>query len=504
VALLAGLAALALVLATVHGVAIDSDSAAYTDAARSLGHGHGLTLHGAYPQIEATRRGDPSFPLVHWPPLFPSLLGGLVGLGGSAIGAARWAMVGLLAANTLLFGMLAWRASGGNRTAAMLGAVAFALSPVGLPLHSEAVSGPLFLLLAFSALELVARYIERERPMLLVAAGTLAGAGLLARYSGVALVAACFVGLITLAPGGLGGRVLRAGAFSLAVLAIPAAWLARNAIVADTATGRHGLYFDPPPLSDVGDALGDATEWFAPSAVPAVARGAIAVLVVAAGVLAVRGLRGPSGWPALDLGARVRLELFGIFALLHVATVVVGALLLESPIDTRSFAPAWCGAMLAAVGFLGAVIGRRRGRVQPVPGMALAGAVGVVLLAFVVGTIDRASDLHGRRLGFESSSWRSSPTLARVKALTQGTVVYSNAPDAVYVLSGRSVRSLPPRRDPLGDRANPDYAAALARLRRSQGVVAEFQAVHRDYLPEPAALGLRRRASTADGALYGE
>jgi hypothetical protein len=506
----AALAGLALLLATPHGVGMPSDSVAYTDAAGNLADGDGLSLSGAYPHLEGTRQGEPDFPLVHWPPAFPTLLAGLSVVDGDSVSAARWVMIGLLAVNSLLFGLLAWRIAGRSRPAAIIGAALFALSPVGIPLHGDALSEPLFFLFAFGGLELVARHLESDRLWWLVAGGALVSLALLTRYAAPALAATCFLALFAFAPGTLPRRLLRAAAFSAAVLVPLVLWLARNSAVADTATGRGGPTWNPPSSSDLVDAVGAVTEWFAPSFLPDAARALLAVAVVAGGVLAVSALRGSRAWTTLEHGVKVRVALFGGLAVLYALFVIVSAAFFDAAIDTRGFAPAWSALLVVAVGVVATVLAGterpRRALARP----ALAASLTLVLLAFLVQVVEKVHDLGGEDLGYKSDSWRRSATMARVERLPPDTRVYSNAPDAVYLLTGREVKSIPPRVDPLADQPNPSYARRLRELRRSLrggAVVAYFHAVdNRPYLPDESTL--RRQASLsltrriADGALY--
>ena len=205
-ALIALLSGLALAALSGDGLNVSPDTVAFYDSATNLADGNGLVLTASYPNLEPTVMGRLDFPLVHWAPLWPALLAGPVALGADAADAARWLLCLLLAANVALFGRLVARLTSDNRAATLTGAVLFALSPAGIPLHADALSEPLFLLLALGGLELLASFIVSERRYLAVSAVVVMALALLTRYAGLPLLGAAFLGLALFGPGSRGRR----------------------------------------------------------------------------------------------------------------------------------------------------------------------------------------------------------------------------------------------------------------------------------------------------------
>jgi hypothetical protein len=106
--------------------------------------------------------------------------------------------------------------------------------------------------------------------------------------------------------------------------------------------------------------------------------------------------------------------------------------------------------------------------------------------------------------------WRSSPLISQVEALPAGTVVYSNLPGPLWLVTGRHVLGLPDPRLPAGAGANPDYAAQLrvtrGDLARNHGVVVDLTGKLSRYLaargkwPPPAQLAPRLGLAVPRGA----
>ncbi len=135
--------------------------------------------------------------------------------------------------------------------------------------------------------------------------------------------------------------------------------------------------------------------------------------------------------------------------------------------------------VVAVVGLLPWLHRHLAGRTRPA-----AAAVGLVLLALhgiqaASWVVDGLSDTTVGRRGLTAAAWDDSTVLAAVAALPPGVTVYSNAPEAIFLLTGRSTSPLPAHTDYLSDRRRPEYEAELAatadRLRNDGGVVVWFR-----------------------------
>ena len=72
----------------------------------------------------------------------------------------------------------------------------------------------------------------------------------------------------------------------------------------------------------------------------------------------------------------------------------------------------------------------------------------VVILAVVAGyNLERAAEwsmsTRKRGLGYASRTWRRSPTIAALRTFPRETMIYSNAPDVIYVLAKRDAQPVP-------------------------------------------------------------
>jgi hypothetical protein len=60
----------------------------------------------------------------------------------------------------------------------------------------------------------------------------------------------------------------------------------------------------------------------------------------------------------------------------------------------------------------------------------------------LVATLRDAADLHERGDGYANSAW-TRDLIAMVRQMPQSVVIYSNAPEVIYYLTGREAREIP-------------------------------------------------------------
>lgn len=508
-----------LLLSSPNGLVVSSDSVAFADAGHNLADGRGLSLSGSYTNLEPTLKGAQDFPLVHWAPLYPAALGAGEWLGGSTADVARYVAALLLAANICVLGLVIWRMTR-SRVATVLGAALVAMSPIGLSRHAFELSEPLFLLFLLGGLELLARHLRTRRTGLLVAACAVLSLALLSRYAGLPVLAVVLVSLLVLGRGELRRRLLVAGAATLAVAVPLAGWLLRNVAEAGTATGRSGATWHPPGLNELGSAVGALAQWLAPAALSPAPRALFAAVVatlLVGGMLALSRSAAVHLRPTSDQG--VRLLLLGAFVVLYGAFLLLSRSLLDAanPLNDRGFAPLYAGSVAIVLTLVTSALHTPRARRLSRGAAAVALGGLLVVGAYAQQTATAASHLRRGEAagdpqeGYLGDEWRSSATLTAVRAVGPATKVYSNAPDAILVATGRRALTVPVRTDPISGRAYAGYAPAMAALRREvhdgRAVVAWFDGVDRGYLPSLAELqqraGLKVVSVTDDGSILG-
>jgi len=508
-ALVAGVAVaiLGVLAATRWGIGASPDSVVYLGVARNLLAGRGLTIPF----------GDVAdAPLTRFPPLYPGLLALAGSLAGDALAAARWLQAGLFGANALLIAHLVTQARGRVTGATVAVAALFVLSPSMFLLHSMAWSEPAFLLLCLSCLALLARFLRTQDVRWAAAAGITAGLVCLTRYAGVALLGAGLLSILVWSRGDRRRRA-RAALVFLGLGAIPlGGWLLRNLAIAGTAADR-AVVPHLVGMTQAWQALDTVARWLLlPSSAPSVVKVG-AALLAGAGVLGALIVSGPSdpmrrGTPWLESLLRLPAEirLLGVFSVVYGLFLLASVSLVDAntPFDERLLSPLFVAVLVTSVFSLGTVQGAGRGARLVRAAIVIAGALFSLLSLRASSTA--ALEAYRNGIGFNQLEWRGSPTLAHLSELPETTRIYANAPEAVYLLTGRSALQVPKRANLVTRQSNERFQDEVmemgAALAEEGGVIVYLRRVQSASLPTEQELrdllSLEPLYHGDDGAIY--
>jgi 4-amino-4-deoxy-L-arabinose transferase-like glycosyltransferase len=484
--------AIVLVATSRYGPGVTPDSINYEAAARSLVAGTGL------------QRFDGT-PFVHWPPLYPLLLAAFVRVGLDPLTGAR-------ILNALVFGGLvlvfarSFRDYQNERSLWLAGTGWMVLSRPLLFVSIMAWSEPLFVLFTVLGVLALIRYLKDPRRATLLWAAVVAALACLTRYMGIALVLAGVILMMGRARS-VSRKIALGHAASFGVLPILplAAWLFRNYSLTSTLAGERAA-----SVTGLGESLAQAADilsrWFYWHKFSAAGTLTIVALLLAAVGFAWRAGGGRAR-------RRVSARRTDVLPWVVFALVYLGLLLLLSAtvtidrISDRLLSPVYVPALLLLVLALGfAAAGLREAPFGSAVSRAVLryGLLGVcaLYLYYPVGQVAEDVALWRREGagGFNTVEWRESPTMRRAKNLPlDGTRIYSNAPDAVFFLTGRKTERTPTR----GTRIE-----ALQDTLSSEGVVylVWFNAMKRPFLTDldelVRELPATRIAALEDGAIF--
>jgi hypothetical protein len=466
----------AVLVATRDAVSAGPDSSVYIGTAHSFADGHGLNVPIHYYPLGKVNIGTPPpgqvspkpTPLVVYAPGAPVLLS----IGGDPLSAARAEDALFFALAILVIGLFTLAATGELwlATAAQLvvaGSIVVPLSDVG----TNAAS------IFFTVVALGAVITFRRQPR--------------KRWLAIAVVA---VGLATLeryADGGLivwGVLALRerrrdALTFLLASSVPLAAWFGYEHFSGRGSGHSLGHHLVGGSFRAGARSVAD---WVLPASAPTAVALLAAIAVAVAVFVVVR--RRP------EMPAR----LLVLFAIVQIVVLEIAITFFDAfvNLDSRELIPCFVAVVVA----LACSIERTR-------------AMRLLVAAAVVASLGRgafeiAKDVP---LFYRTSQWTHSPVIAAVRELPAHTIVYSNAPDAIYLLDGRATSSVPELFDFSTRKHNSRYAAQLAEISSTLstrgGVVVYVRGLGRTYLPSERtlvnALSLRLIRETRDGAVYG-
>ncbi len=416
-----------------YGVGLSPDSANYVSAANSLlaGQGYRYFDGGIY---------------THWPPLFPTLLAipGLAGIAPAT--AARW--VNALAFGGIVFfaGRLFARCTTSGGTA-VLGTLSVLLSVPLLAVSSMAWSEPVFILLAVLFVLYLPRFFRTKRWVTLAVLACLVGLACLERYAGVTLIVTGGLVIATATPkASILDRLKYSAGFCLLSVTPLVLWFLRNRVLAGQTAGAHHLNWRT--LGEMGRPLVAALDimatWFSPWALPGSAGMAVVgVIVLSAGAVVL-----VARWRFGECGGRSLVPVWSaaIFVLVYTGFIAfTGAGLSWDP-EQRHMSPVYVFIMLLV--FIGMEDAFRL-LIKGLGHRALLQASSLVLMAlWLLHPLDDASEAikHALRDGageYSTGAWRQSAIMQWLRTNPPQGSIYSNAPDAIYLLTGTAARETP-------------------------------------------------------------
>lgn len=450
---LAGIVVVATALAWAvsrHGISPSPDGTLYLGTASNIADGRGITVPFTtytdhYRPIESIAF-DGRVPLRQWPPLFPAVIGAFSWLGWSPGDVVRVLNPLLLGVNVALLGLLArrlFRTSwlplfGVLATIVVVRVPDVIVAPV-LHLHSTSLAEPLFTLAVLACLLALDRFLVTASVGWLCGAAVLAGAASATKLLGLSAVATvCLVALI--APGSLGRRAARtAVAATLGLLPVVATLLSSDRRAA------------PAAADEVRAALNGAVRGLG-ALIPGVVNstfGGVVALVLLVGVVVGLSL---IAWRIPDRRADAR----RIVPLLVLAAAMIGQLVYSVVFVDRFVS----------------LVGRQMTLPLILLSTATLATVSLVLqerhrvVVATVAAIISIGVLSMQIPGIADVITTTPPPTRTIRAdyLPSDGALFSNAPDAVFLGTGRTSYMVPCRNDYFSGASNPTYDDELEEL----------------------------------------
>lgn len=436
-----------------YGIGLAPDSVGYIQVARGVAAGQGI---------------PPGFTLQ--PPLYPLALalGGIV-TRGDPLDAAMWLNALWFAGVILCAGILLLRHLPDFPPLALLATVSVLLARPLVNVALTAYSEMLFILLTLAAFLALELYFERSDWRWLGAATLATALACLTRYVGVAVLAACALSILWHLRSEPGRAALSAVTFSVLSAVPPGLWVLRNLLVSGEPFGERAAS-RVTLLENVNLTAETFVNWFVPNAYEWAFWLGLVALVGISAILVVTRRAPPAPRRAVSSAPYV------LFVALFLALMLVTATTTAyNRINTRLLSPLFLPALLLLMLFLDGAANplRVRAGARVVNGGVL--ALTALLLLFPIQTnlprLARAAEQGAG--GYNTTRWRTNATLAYVRvhrADFTGTI-YSNGPDALYILAHVDAQSILPK----FQYASNERAYDAAALRGS-------------YPPEPATL----------------
>ena len=456
----------------------------------------------------------------HLAPLFPEVLSKVATRKNKLYQSARYLNATLFAVNVVLAGVVvAWGVGVPKRfVGALAGAAAFGLSPVLVEIHSMVWSEPLFITLWFATLLMTNHFGSSGKRRWLLGAAAAAGLACVDRYSAMSLVLAVSIWLFFVhrCDQRRTRRLIDVIQFCIVACLPIALLMLRNWWLTGSAADRS-LSFHPPTKSDWHVGMVAVSGWLLPHANRtwvAVGAGTVALITVAVCVCTWRFVKNHSDEqrPAAGLMGLL-LCCAPVYALFLTCSVMFADA--HTVFDNRILCPVYLPLLLLTVivtvqhsptsrRSLNEAINTRRLRM-----LLIVAAVGL-LAAETVRAAMWTGWARANGLGYSNTRWQRSDLLRHARALKPGTIIYSNAPDALMLFSDAAARPLPKVELPGTKEVPASYRDELLQMRgvlkAKNTFIYFFHRVGRTYVVSEqqliADLHLNLAAKAADGNIY--
>jgi hypothetical protein len=509
---LATLGVVFVAISTRWGVGISPDSVAYIGGARNLVAGLGYTMPGN--DIIGNH------PITHYPPFYSLLLAGGGHIGIDPIVVARLINALFLGGTIALVGFLLRQLCHDinpigywiSITGSFLVLTSFAI----IEIHSMAWTEPAFMFLSLLGFIFLAKYIRNYNWLWLAISALLMGCALLTRYAGVSLVFSCAVGMFLYTRFSFFKKTMATSAFMALSTVFAFLWVLRNQDQAGTTTNRD-IYFRAFNISHVWEGLDTFSSWLLiPGSSPAVIKlvpllllGGIVFAFLAYSVIgnrlkqkAVQITINPHNLPII-------LRLFLLFVPAYAAVIVITNSLLDTytPLDGRILSPIYIPLLVLCLytfGHLLAGISNKKAKVA---------FASITILFSLLHMVQGARLVHKNYnlgIGFNSYEWHRSEIMPQLGQLPSQIAIYSNAPEAIYIHTGRTAVKVPRENRTVDDLVNEGFDSEWnlmkSRIEDGTGVIVYFYLPWRN-LPQTEdelvkILALDILASESDGAIY--
>jgi hypothetical protein len=426
-----------------------------------------------------------TWPLIHFPPLYPGMLAVGIRSGLAPLSVARYIAAGSCAVSLLMAGAIL-EAMTSSLLLALVGEIllmwAAGVSTVFLYALTEAPFDGFLLLFVWC----LWRAIEDDGVKWIVAAGAAAAAAALTRYVGVALLITGSSALLCLSARRLNERIHRAAWFIAVGLTPVAGWFIRNHF--QTHSIGRPVVWHPPGGSYFFATGGMVARWFFPtlSSERGYWFGGIVLVIIVALLI------------AIELRSTNRLEwLMANVILAYGAILMLSRVLMDVTvfINQRMLAPIAVLALLLAlraIWFL--VAGRGVGAHR----LVVAFGLSLATLTLVVNSGSAPAVFYQSRvggLGFTRRTFSDSEMIRWTRQLAADTPIYSDSPEPIILFAGHLADTLPVLRDPRTGAPSSRYPGELAamqkRLRDRPGAIAYFYDANThelDNIPRPAEM----------------
>ncbi|HHW30959.1 MAG TPA: hypothetical protein GXX20_04685 [Clostridiaceae bacterium] len=431
-------AILVVICASKYGPAISTDSVAYIYSAKSLLAGEGYVYFGYQSAF------------IQWPPLYPSLLALFIALGIEGWSAALYINAVIFSGVIFLTGLWLLKNSR-SHVIAFLGSLSVLFSIPVFHVSKYVWSEPLFILLILLFIIHIGEYLKNQKVLDFYLAAIFSSLAFLTRYSGVIVVlAGCAV--LLLKRNKWFDKIKDIIVFGL-ISGLPwLLWVVRNYMVSSTLMGAR-TPSNYTLRQNISFALKTISSWFIPGSVLQnfLSYGIVPALAIAMLILGIALYVTPLLADGIKKISDLRETFIPVAAPLAIIVFYIPYLVISASsiafdtIDDRLMSPVFVPLVLILLYVLALILNTIDDSKNKRINLYFLSGILLIFLIYpavkVVGNV-RQSITEGAGV-FSTDRWHNSDLINYIKENPLNGAIYSNNPDAIYVISGLTAMYTP-------------------------------------------------------------
>lgn len=459
------------------GIGLTPDSAAYIAAARNFLNGNGLSVlyndDGTPLNLWAPKTFSEAEHVMLWPPLYPIVLSIFGFFTTNMFEIARYLSAVLFGLNILIIGLVIKKITR-SIWLSLFGAAIMITSDVVMGIHSMAWSEPLFIFFGFLGVYFIIDYLQNNKNSFLYISAILLALAFLTRYVGITLVASGALAVLFLNNRSVKKRIIDCVVF-IAISCIPVSiW------IISTNSSPRTFVFHPVNYIQIKFTLINISRWLLPDRIPNIIRVGISgifVIGVISGFIIVGKKIYQRTKKSYGLQNLKSALIFLIFIIIYMSFLIISKSFFDAHIpiyDFRILSPVFIVFLIIVICFLGLLILYfKENKILKI----LTSAICILFLASYIVSIINPFIIGYKEghIGYANKDWTLSETINELKKYPDSTLIYSNGPDAIYLLTGKSAKMFPLTKNPYTLEINDDYLsqmeAMIKEIREKEGIL---------------------------------
>lgn len=499
--ILVGIAGFVLIIITSSqaGAGLTPDSVAYIAAARNILNNNGVTVlynsDGTVPlNLWAPMNPDEIKHVILTPPLFPFFLAftGIFGL--DILEGARYLNAFLFGLNIYLFGFLIKRMTGSSLFS-ILASLFFFVSTNVIFVHHNVWSEPLFItFFIVGSLFLIEYLVDLQNKRLYLSAFFYSLA-ILTRYAAIILVIIGVLVILFFNNEKINKRIIKSSVFVLISCFPLVIWYARLKLL-DSGSSIRRLIFYPINIKEIQMMMDNITKWVLPGRIPLNTRviifGILIVVFLIIALLINNKIKNRKNIYNSNLNKSKSLVKATEFFLITIGVYVLAYILIRYILDAnfdfydnRHLIPIFMSLfiliILSSKIFINLINKIKFKRLV----LSVISVLFFIFIGFYAyyfyqdpGNIHRFPSLRSG-IGYSRPDWRRSETIDELKKFSEDTVIYTNEPNAVYILANRASYMIPVKIDIYSRDLNNKYELQIQdmvkELKQNKGILVMFK-----------------------------